>query len=61
MLQAPEEFFSIYLLLLAALGPGVHLASNKNEYQKQEQIFLGSRTLPVLKANNLTVFFEPIF
>jgi hypothetical protein len=25
---------SIYLILLAALGPGVHSASNKNEYQK---------------------------
>jgi hypothetical protein len=29
-------FFSIYLILLAALGPGVHSASNKNEYQKQK-------------------------
>jgi hypothetical protein len=28
-------FFSIYLILPAALGPGVHSASNRNEYQKQ--------------------------
>jgi hypothetical protein len=26
-------FFSIYLFLLAALGPGVYSASNRNEYQ----------------------------
>jgi hypothetical protein len=28
--------FSIYLMLPAALGPGVHSASNRNEYQKQK-------------------------
>jgi hypothetical protein len=27
---------SIYVILPAALGPGVHSASNKNEYQKQK-------------------------
>jgi hypothetical protein len=27
---------SIYLILLAALGPGVYSASNRNEYQKQK-------------------------
>jgi hypothetical protein len=35
----PDEvnaFFSIYLILLAALGPGVYSASNRNEYQKQK-------------------------
>jgi hypothetical protein len=26
----------IYLNLLAALGPGVYSASNRNEYQKQK-------------------------
>jgi hypothetical protein len=26
--------FSIYLILPAALGPGIYLASNINEYQK---------------------------
>jgi hypothetical protein len=31
-----NEFFSIYLMLLDALSRGVHSASNKNEYQKQE-------------------------
>jgi hypothetical protein len=29
-----ETHFSIYLFLLSALGPGVHSASNRNEYQK---------------------------
>jgi hypothetical protein len=28
--------FSIYLILSAALGSGVHSAFNRNEYQKQE-------------------------
>jgi hypothetical protein len=31
-----NEFFSIYLILLAALNPEVHSASNRNEYQKQK-------------------------
>jgi hypothetical protein len=35
----PDEvngFFPNYLILLTAPGPGVHSASNRNEYQKQE-------------------------
>jgi hypothetical protein len=31
-----NDFFSIYLILPAALGPGVHSASNRKEYQKQK-------------------------
>jgi hypothetical protein len=31
-----NEFVSIYLILQAALGPGVYSASNRNEYQKQK-------------------------
>jgi hypothetical protein len=30
------NFFSIYQILPATLGPGVHSASNRNEYQKQK-------------------------
>jgi hypothetical protein len=53
--------FSIYLILLAALGPGVYSASNKYEYQKQKKIlFLGSKTQLVNRADNLTAIFEPI-
>jgi hypothetical protein len=28
------EYFTIYLILQAALGPEVYPASNRNEYQK---------------------------
>jgi hypothetical protein len=31
-----NEFFSIHLILSAALGSGVHSASSRNEYQKQK-------------------------
>jgi hypothetical protein len=30
------DFFKIYLILSAALGPGVYSASNRNEYQKHK-------------------------
>jgi hypothetical protein len=29
-----NDIFTIYLILSAALGPGVHSASNINEYQR---------------------------
>jgi hypothetical protein len=32
------DFFSIYIILPAALGAGVHLASNGNEYQKNNNV-----------------------
>jgi hypothetical protein len=32
------NFFSIYLILQAALVPEVYSASNRNEYQKQKNI-----------------------
>jgi hypothetical protein len=35
-LRPDEVIFSIYLILPAALGPGVYSASNRNEYQKQK-------------------------
>jgi hypothetical protein len=37
--SSPDEvtaIFSIYVILSAALGPGVYSASNRNEYQKQK-------------------------
>jgi hypothetical protein len=43
-------FFKIYLILLAALGPGVYSASNRNEYQK---IFLGVKRGRRLRLTNL--------
>jgi hypothetical protein len=30
-------FFSIYLILLVALGPGVYTASNRNEYRSRKK------------------------
>jgi hypothetical protein len=33
-----NELFSIYLILSAAQGPGVHSANNRNEYQKQKNV-----------------------
>jgi hypothetical protein len=35
-------FFSIDLIIPAAVGPGVHSASNKNEYQKRRKRFWGA-------------------
>jgi hypothetical protein len=35
------EFFSIYLIILAALGPAVHWDSNRTEYQKKNIYILG--------------------
>jgi hypothetical protein len=35
-LNEVNEYFLIYLILLAALSPGVHSPSNRNEYQKQK-------------------------
>jgi hypothetical protein len=50
----PDEVnFEIYQLLLAALGPGVHSASNRNEYQKH-------KNNNVHKADNLIAISEPI-
>jgi hypothetical protein len=31
-----HRILSIYLILPAALGPGIYSAPNRNEYQKQE-------------------------
>jgi hypothetical protein len=31
------NFFSIYLILPAALAPGVHSTPNRNEYKKQKK------------------------
>jgi hypothetical protein len=33
-----SDLFPIYLLLPAALGPGVYSASNRNKYQKQKNV-----------------------
>jgi hypothetical protein len=40
-------FFSMYLILPAALGPGVYSASNINEYQKQKNNVSGEQSTAV--------------
>jgi hypothetical protein len=47
--------FSIYLILPAALWPGVDSASNRNEYQ---EFFWGCKGRPACKADNLTAICE---
>jgi hypothetical protein len=42
----------------AALGPGIHSASNRHEYQLV--MFLGSKARPMGKADNLSAICEPI-
>jgi hypothetical protein len=39
------NFVSIYLILPAALGPGVYLASNRNELQKQKNNVSGEQSV----------------
>jgi hypothetical protein len=59
----PDEvnFFSICLILPAALGPEVHSASNRNEYQKQKKVmFLGSKIRSVRRADKLPAICDPI-
>jgi hypothetical protein len=48
--QLCELIFSIYLIVPAALGPGVYSASNGNEYQKHKIMFLESTAWPVRRA-----------
>jgi hypothetical protein len=52
--------FSIYLIIPAALGPGVHLASNRNEYQHHINNIYGSKVRPVRSADNLAAICEPV-
>jgi hypothetical protein len=52
--------FPIYLILPAALDPGVYSASNRNEYQKQKKMFIGSRVRPVCEVDTLTAICESI-
>jgi hypothetical protein len=52
--------FSIYLIILAALGLGVYTASNRNEYQKQKNNVLENKERPVSRAESLSAICEPI-
>jgi hypothetical protein len=54
-----DEFLFNFLLISAALGPGVYSASNRNEYQKQKNV-CGGRARAVRRADNLNAAYEPI-
>jgi hypothetical protein len=50
-----NDFFLIYLILPAELGPGVYSASNRNECMRSIKImFVESRARPVRRVDNLT-------
>jgi hypothetical protein len=60
-LDEVNYFFSIYLILPAAIHPEVYSASNRNEYQKQKHNnVLGSKVRWVRRADKLTAICEPI-
>jgi hypothetical protein len=56
----PEGEFLNLLNLSAALGLGVHPASNRNEYQYQKNNVSGEYTRPESRGNSLTTICEPI-
>jgi hypothetical protein len=42
-----NDLFSIYVILPAALGPGIHSASNRNERQKQKNNVSGEQSAAI--------------
>jgi hypothetical protein len=55
-----EVIFEIYLILPAALGPGVYSASDRKEYQKHKKImFVRTKVRQVRMADNRTTICEP--
>jgi hypothetical protein len=50
----------MYLIIPAALGPGVHLTSNRDECQKQKNNISGSEVWPVHRVDNFATIFEPV-
>jgi hypothetical protein len=55
-----NELFSIYLIIPAALNPGLYSASKRNEYQKLINNVSESKARPVHRADNFAAIFEPI-
>jgi hypothetical protein len=54
-----NDFFSIYLILPAALGTRVYSGSNRNKYQKPKK-FIANRARPVRRADNFIAVCELI-
>jgi hypothetical protein len=59
-LETGECIFSTYLILPAAIGPGIYSASNEMSIRSIQITFLGNRARPVRKADILTTICEPI-
>jgi hypothetical protein len=57
--QMKLMIFLICFVILVALDPGFYEACNRNEYQREEKIFLASRTRPGRKTDNLNAICEP--
>jgi hypothetical protein len=57
--SSDQWFFLVYLILRAALFPGVYWTSNRNMHQKQKQLFLWSRAQPARKGNGFTAIALP--
>jgi hypothetical protein len=47
-----DELLSIYLILPAALSPGVYSASKRNEYRKQRNNVSGKQSVAARRADN---------
>jgi hypothetical protein len=58
--RSGEGFFSIYLILPVALGPGVYYPLTEISIRSRKIMFLVSRARPVPRANNLAAICEPI-
>jgi hypothetical protein len=55
-----RQFFSIDLILSAALGPGIIQLLTEMSIGSRKIMFLGSKAWPVSRAVNLTAICEPI-
>jgi hypothetical protein len=53
------KYFSIYLILLAALDLGVHSDLREMSTRSRKNVY-GSKERPVREANNLAAISEPI-
>jgi hypothetical protein len=60
MLFFPPPSSPIYLILLAAQGPGIYSASTTNEYQKQKNNVSGELSAAVRRADNPAAICELI-
>jgi hypothetical protein len=53
-----EYILSIYLILPAALGSGIYLSSNRDEYQNQNNNVSGEKSAQVRNADKVAAICE---